>query len=76
MVVETARSVPFSRSTKTSKPGVWTLYDMEVDPSETSNLAKQHPEVLKRLRGEYEAFLKEVDAGNMQPLPIQIGHDE
>ena len=34
------------------------------------------PEVLKRLRGEYEAFLKEVDAGNMQPLPIQIGHDE
>ena len=58
------------------KPGVWTLYDMEVDPSETSNVAKQHPEVLKRLRGEYEAFLKEVDAGNMQPLPIQIGHDE
>ncbi len=59
-----------------ARPGQWALYDMESDPGETTNVAKQHPELIATFRDEYEAFLTEVDALNMQPLPIQVGHDE
>lgn len=59
-----------------ARPGQWALYDMESDPGETANVAKQHPELLASFRKEYESFLTEVDASTLQPLPIQVGHNE
>jgi len=32
------------------------LYDMAADPGQTTNVAKDHPEVVERLRGEYEKW--------------------
>ena len=32
------------------------LYDLEADPSETTNLHAQHPDVVKRLRTRLEAY--------------------
>lgn len=59
-----------------ARPGTWALYDMEADPDETTDLARKHPDILDRFRKEYESFLTEVDAPNMRPLPIQVGHPE
>jgi len=38
----------------------WELYDMENDPSETSNLAKEYPEILNETLKKYETHKKEV----------------
>ena len=35
------------------------LYDMENDPGQTSDVASQHPEVVKTMRAAYDAFWKE-----------------
>jgi arylsulfatase A-like enzyme len=53
----------------------WELYDMQRDPGQTSNIAAQKPDVLARLRGAYEAALREIVPGPLAPLPIPVGHD-
>jgi arylsulfatase len=40
--------------------GEWELYDMESDPSETQNLAAQHPERVAGLRQQWEAWAEGV----------------
>jgi arylsulfatase A-like enzyme len=35
----------------------WRLYDIVADPGETTDLAKQHPDVTKAVAGKYEAWL-------------------
>jgi arylsulfatase A-like enzyme len=39
-------------------PSVWKLYDIEADRGETTDLAAEHPEVLKTLVGFYDAYCK------------------
>ena len=34
----------------------WELYDMELDRTETNNLAIQHPEIVESLRGKYHEW--------------------
>jgi arylsulfatase A-like enzyme len=34
----------------------WELYDMELDRTETNNLAIQHPEIVESLRGKYQEW--------------------
>jgi len=43
-------------------PIEWELYDMENDRTETTNLADKHPEITKRLAGEWVAWAKRVGA--------------
>ena len=41
-------------------PTTWELYDVAADPEERQNLAKQHPDVVARLAGEYDRWWKSV----------------
>jgi arylsulfatase A-like enzyme len=39
--------------------GNWELYDMEADRSETTNLAKQHPDIVKTLTAKWDKIAKD-----------------
>jgi len=53
------------------------LYDLESDPGETKDVAAEHPEIVARLRKEYEAWFKDVSATRgYAPPRIFIGTDE
>ncbi|MEM7145213.1 MAG: arylsulfatase [Verrucomicrobiota bacterium] len=49
------------------EPGDWELYDIEKDPSETTDLAAQHPEIIKRLES---AFTETRTPNPIFPLPV------
>ena len=55
------------RQLKTKKPAPWELYDVVKDPSETNDLAAQHPEIVKRLEA---AFIQGRTVEEDFPLPI------
>ena len=42
------------------KKGKWELYDLTVDISESNDIADEHPEVVKRMMTELQAFQKSV----------------
>jgi len=50
--------------------GRWRLYDLSVDPGETRDLAAARPEVVERMRVEYEAW-----ARAHRVLPMPSGYD-
>ena len=52
------------------------LYDMTADPGETKNVAKEHPDVARKLKAAYDAWFKEVSKKGFERLPIEIGHEE
>lgn len=47
-------------------PGNWELYDLEADRTEMVNLATQHPDLVARLAGLYQAW---ADRSNVLPWP-------
>jgi len=53
------------------------LYDIAADPYETTDLAADQPDLVKRLRAHYDAWLNEMAAtrgiGTFDPVPIAIG---
>ena len=50
------------------------LYDLQADPGEKKNVAAEHPEIVKRMRAGYEAWLKDVSATRGYAAPrIHIG---
>jgi hypothetical protein len=56
----------------------WELYDMERDQWEKNNLAAQHPEIVRKLRAEYEAWFDRVSGtrpDNYDPPRIVLGTD-
>jgi arylsulfatase A-like enzyme len=54
-------------------PPRFELYDMLADPSETNDLADQHPDVVERLRRGYEAWFKDVSSRGFDPPRIFLG---
>ncbi|HYW78793.1 MAG TPA: arylsulfatase [Thermoguttaceae bacterium] len=55
------------------------LYDMKSDPLETEDVAAEHPDVVAKMRGEYEAWLADVSRDHGYEAPkILIGtpHEE
>jgi len=52
------------------------LYDMKADPGETMNIAAKKPQVARELKAAYGAWLKDVNAGGFDPIPIPIGYKE
>jgi arylsulfatase A-like enzyme len=52
------------------------LYDLLEDPFEQQNIADSQPDIVKRLRGEYEAWFTDVSTSRPdmdEPPPIHIG---
>ena len=43
----------------------WELYDMTADGTETTNIAKRHPEIVKQLAIKWEAWVKSVSVSPM-----------
>jgi arylsulfatase len=49
------------------------LYDIEADRGQKSNVADRHPDVVKQLRDEYEAWWKGLEPTLSDFVPISIG---
>jgi acetyl esterase/lipase len=43
-----------------NRPDAWELYDVAADPGEQTDVAKDHPDIVKRLRAEYDAWWQSV----------------
>lgn len=56
--------------------GGWGLYDMEKDPSQKVNVAKEHPEILKEMAQAYDVWFKDVTRAGFDPIGIPVGHAE
>lgn len=67
---------PTHRLTKKRRGTPWQLFDITKDPSEKDNIAADHPEIVQELAASLDKFLAEVDATNIAPAPIEIGHAE
>ncbi|WP_417391968.1 arylsulfatase [Gimesia sp.] len=53
------------------------LYDLQADPGETNNVAKQYPEKVSELRGEFLRWFQDVTAGQVyQPAAIPVGDEQ
>ena len=55
------------RNLRKAEPAAWELYDLADDPQETTDLAQQHPDIVKRLELEY---LRNRSVEPDFPLPI------
>lgn len=56
--------------TKTPEPfgdGAWHLFDIELDPSETTDVAVDHPEVFRELLDDYQAYAAKVGVFELAP---------
>ena len=63
----------FGKSARPS-PNGWRLFDLENDPGEKKNLAKKHPEIVKRLRAEFVRWFEDVTDGvTYAPVRIPVG---
>ncbi len=59
----------------TPSPSGWKLYDLEADPGEETDLKRKHPEIVDRLRGEFERWFADVTDGiTYAPIRIPVGH--
>ena len=54
----------------------WQLYDMENDPGETKNIAADHPDIVKQLSDQYDAWFADISRDGLQRFPLPIGHAE
>jgi len=48
------------------------LYDMTADPAESANIAALNPDIVRRMREEYEAWFRDVTS-DMEPVRIHLG---
>lgn len=82
LACQVARTGPASRvsadlKVSTDRPdrSRWQLFDLQNDPGETKNVARQHPEKVDRLRAEFLRWFDDVTKGvSYQPVPIPVGH--
>src|SRR5690606_8835458 len=52
------------------------LYNLREDPGQNINIAKNHPEILQKMRNHYEAWWQRVCQGMNAFVPLVIGVDE
>jgi len=51
------------------------LFNLKTDPKQTKDIASEHPEVVKRLRGEYDKFWNDVSREHEMTSYMVIGSD-
>ena len=56
--------------------GGWMLFDMLNDPGETNDVAAKHPEVLSKMKKQYQQWATDVDSAGFDPIPSEIGHSQ
>ena len=49
------------------------LYDIKLDPAQKKNIAKQHPDVIKKLKVSYDKWWKDVYGSIKPAYEISIG---
>lgn len=54
----------------------WQLYDMEADPGQEKDVAKEHPEIVKQLSAAYDAWFADISRDGLRRFPIPVGHAE
>jgi len=54
----------------------WQLYDMDRDPGERSDIAKEHPEIVRDLAARYDAWFADISQGGLARQPLPVGHVE
>jgi arylsulfatase A-like enzyme len=59
---------------ETAKP--WQLYDMQADPSQERDLAKEEPQVVADLSRQYEVWFDDIARDGVQRPPVPIGYLE
>ena len=53
------------------------LFDLQEDPGEETDIAAQHPEIVKRLRGKFMDWFADVTAGRKyEHVPIEVGRGD
>ena len=70
-IVMSARP-PSERMTQAVSLEKTELYNMIVDPGEIRDIASQNPDIVKRMREEYERWFRDVTAG-LAPVRIHLG---
>lgn len=53
----------------------WQLYDMETDAGEKTDIAKEHPDVVKDLSARYDAWFADISSEGLQRFPIPVGYE-
>ena len=51
------------------------LYDIKADPGQHENIASRHPDVVDRLRGEFETWWRRIEPGLQTFCPISLGNE-
>jgi len=54
----------------------WQLYDMETDPSETKDIAADHPDIVQQLSARYDAWFADISREGLERFPLPVGHAE
>jgi arylsulfatase A-like enzyme len=54
----------------------WQLYDMETDPGQTQDIAKEHPDLVQELAAKYDAWFADISRDGLKRFPIPVGHAE
>ena len=54
----------------------WLLYDMQADPGEKRDLAKQRPGVIAKLSEQYERWIDDTSRAGLRRFPIPVGYVE
>lgn len=52
----------------------WSLFDMLKDPGQKQDVAKRHPQVVKKLSSAFDEWFAGTDAMDLKYHPIPIGH--
>lgn len=52
------------------------LYDMVNDPSQTTNIAKENPQIARKLQTDLENWFKDVTKNGIELPLAEVGHDE
>ncbi len=52
----------------------WQLYDMENDPGEKKNIATEHPDIVRQLSEQYDAWFADISQDGLRRFPLPVGH--
>ncbi|WP_166819937.1 arylsulfatase [Thalassoroseus pseudoceratinae] len=72
------RTIPGPQGGSSAKPkdrnaSAWKLFDMQQDPGEKHNIASQHPQVVRELSEQYEAWIDDTSRTPLERFAIPVG---